>query len=196
MARSLSLALVLLLAVTALTGCTQTKHVSTSTDQSDSFAALNRNLEGRNVNLGLTDERIMPSTALLIRSDSTWMLDHVTGSVHRAATHEIDYVALRRPGRGAVQGAVFGAAAGAVVGLVSGFALSSSYRDSATAQESQAYFVSIPATFGAILGLGTGTLLGLRRGSWDRYEYPRIDMTYGAESAAPAESVNTAQRNR
>ena len=181
----------LLLFAVLLTGCTHTQKVQDEPAAEVSFDELHQTLEGRRVNIKLNDQRTISSTALRIRPDSTWSIDMLSGRVRRASTNEIQSISWKRPGRGAMEGALLGGAVGALAGLAAGLALRSE-RDADRARTSVGQYVGVVTGFGFIVGLGSGTLIGVRKGSHDRYVYPQL---YRVESeAAPAEPV-TADRN-
>ncbi|MFB3132731.1 MAG: hypothetical protein ACE10K_09465, partial [Rhodothermales bacterium] len=162
------LPLSLLVFAVLLTGCTQTKQVTYEPDSSISFEELNETLEGRNIDIRLNDQRSIASTALRIEPDTTWSIDLLSGQVRAAATVDIYYVSRRRPGRGVWQGAALGAVGGALAGLAAGLALTS-IRDADRAQTSVAEYVGVVTGFGLILGVGSGAIIGVKRGSHDRY---------------------------
>ena len=58
------LPLSLLVFAVLLTGCTQTQQVTYEPDSNISFGELNETLEGRNVDIRLSDQRMIASTAL------------------------------------------------------------------------------------------------------------------------------------
>ncbi|MFQ5570079.1 MAG: hypothetical protein ACE5G0_10425 [Rhodothermales bacterium] len=161
------------LLVLLFTGCTHTRHINSDAGSGISFDELHQTLEGRQVDIALNDERTMESTALRIRPDSTWSVDLLTGNIRGAATSDIRAITRQRPGRGALHGAAFGAVGGAIVGIAAGLALTS-VRDEDTARESTAYYVSVITGFGVVLGIGSGTLIGMKKGSRDRYVYPDV----------------------
>ena len=77
-------------------------------------------------------------------------------------------------------------AGGALIGLAAGLALTS-VRDSDRAATGIGQYVGVITGFGIIMGVGSGTLIGIKRGSHDRYVYPQL---YQAEAdAASEESV-------
>ncbi len=166
------LPLSLLVFAVLLTGCTQTKQVTYEPDSSVSFEELNETLEGRNIDIRLNDQRSIASTALRIEPDTTWSIDLLSGQVRAAATSDINFVSRRRPGRGAWHGAVLGAAGGALAGLAAGLALTS-IRDADRAQTSIAEYVGVVTGFGLIVGVGSGAIIGVKKGSHDRYVYPQ-----------------------
>lgn len=166
----------LLLLVAFATGCVQTRHVSPDVDNAYSFEKVNTEVEGRRVDVKLTSEHTMASTALRVTPDSTWWLYHDTGDVYHASTLDIMYVSRKRPDRGALQGALIGGLGGALVGLAAGLALQPLQEEDSPV--SPAHYVSVIIGGGALLGIGTGTLIGAQKGSWDRYVYPRISEDY------------------
>ncbi len=174
------LPLSLLVFAVLLTGCTQTKQVTYEPDSSISFEELNETLEGRNIDIRLNDQRSIASTALRIEPDTTWSIDLLSGQVRAAATSDINFVSRRRPGRGAWQGAVLGAAGGALAGLAAGLALTS-IRDADRAQTSIAEYVGVVTGFGLIVGVGSGAIIGVKKGSHDRYVYPQLPQEAQAD---------------
>lgn len=182
----------LLVVAVLLTGCTQTRQVATEADSTISFGELNETLEGRSVDIRLNDQRTISSTALRIQPDTTWAIDQLSGRVRGAATDDINYIARRRTGRGAWQGAVLGAAGGALVGLAVGLAMSSTNRDADRAQTGVGQYVGVVTGFGVILGLGSGAVIGMKKGSYDRYVYPQLPMNVQVE---PLQGQPTAERN-
>ncbi len=174
------LPLSLLVFAVLLTGCTQTKQVTYEPDSSISFEELNETLEGRNIDIRLNDQRSIASTALRIEPDTTWAIDLLSGQVRAAATSDINFVSRRRPGRGAWHGAVLGAAGGALAGLAVGLALTS-IRDADRAQTSIAEYVGVVTGFGLIVGVGSGAIIGVKKGSHDRYVYPQFPQEAQAD---------------
>ena len=65
-----------------------------------SFGELNETLEGRNVDIRLSDQRMIASRALRIEPDTTWAIDLLSGQVRGAATTDIDFISRKRTGRG------------------------------------------------------------------------------------------------
>ena len=186
----------LLLFAVLLTGCTHTQQVQNQTASDVSFAELHQTLEGRRVNIKLNDTRTISSTALRIRPDTTWAIDMLSGRVRQTSTNEIHSISWKRPGRGALEGALLGGAGGALLGLAVGLALTSS-RDSEAAQTSVGQYVGVVTGFGILVGAGSGTLIGVRRGSHDRYVYPqlyRADSDPAAEESVAAGSIQHQQR--
>ncbi len=167
------LPLSLLVFAVLLTGCTQTQQVAYEPDSNISFGELNETLEGRNVDIRLRDQRMIASTALRIQPDTTWAIDLLSGQVRGAATTDIDFISRKRTGRGTWQGALLGAAGGALVGLVAGLVLNSS-RDAERARTGIGQYIGVITGFGVILGMGSGTFIGMKKGSHDRYVYPQI----------------------
>ena len=186
------LPLSLLVFAVLLTGCTQTRQVAYEPDSNITFDELHEALEGRRVDIRLNDERMIASTALRIRPDTTWAIDLLSGQVRGAATRDISFVSRKRPGRGALHGAVLGAAGGALVGLAAGLALTS-VRDEDTARTSVAQYVGVVTGFGVILGIGSGTFIGMKRGSQDRYIYPQLPQEAQADPV-PGQAIT--ERNR
>ena len=174
------LPLCLLVFAVLLTGCTQTKQVTYEPDSNISFEELNETLEGRNIDIRLNDQRSIASTALRIEPDTTWSIDLLSGQVRAAATVDIYYVSRRRPGRGVWQGAALGAVGGALAGLAAGLALTS-IRDADRAQTSVAEYVGVVTGFGLIVGVGSGAIIGVKRGSHDRYVYPQLPQQAQAD---------------
>ena len=174
------LPLSLLMFAVLLTGCTQTMQVTYQSGASISFDELNETLEGRNINLRLHDQRSMASTALRIEPDTTWTIDLLSGQVRGIATSDINFVSRRRTGRGAWHGAVLGAAGGALAGLAVGLALTS-IRDADRAQTSIAEYVGVITGFGLIVGVGSGAIIGVKKGSHDRYVYPQFPQEAQAD---------------
>ncbi len=174
------LPLCLLVFAVLLTGCTQTKQVTYEPDSSISFEELNETLEGRNIDIRLNDQRSIASTALRIEPDTTWSIDLLSGQVRAAATVDIYYVSRRRPGRGVWQGAALGAVGGALAGLAAGLALTS-IRDADRAQTGIAEYVGVITGFGLIVGIGSGAIIGVKKGSHDRYVYPRLPQETQAD---------------
>ncbi len=173
----------LLLFAFYLTGCTHSQQVQ---EEAISFDKLHQTLEGRRVDIKLNDKRTISSTALRIRPDTTWAIDMLSGRVRSAASNDIHSISWKRPGRGAKEGALLGAAGGAILGLAAGLALTS-VRDSDNAKTSVEQYVGVITGFGVMIGIGSGTLIGVKRGSHDRYVYPQL---YRAESEmAPQEQV-------
>ena len=146
-----TLSLSLLVFAVLVTGCTQTQQVAYEPNSNISFGELNETLEGRNVDIQLSDQRMIASRALRIQPDTTWAIDLLSGQVRGAATTDIDYILRKRTGRGAWQGAMLGAAGGALVGLVAGLALNSS-RNTERAQTSTGQYIGVVTGFGVILG--------------------------------------------
>lgn len=187
----------LLLAILLLTGCSQTRTLGAPDRPDLSFDQVQQTLEGRTVDLRLSDQRSITSTALLIRQDTVWTIDQLTGQVRMAPAREIASIGVNRPGRAVAHGAVLGAAAGSLLGLATGFGLTS-IRDEDQATTSLAYFVAVPTAFFAVLGIGTGSVLGARRGSVDRYVYPSYRLAEEPVSPAgplPARSEIATRRN-
>lgn len=182
----------LLLTLLLLAGCTHTRHVGDDETADTSFDQLHQVLEGRTVDLHLRDERTMASTALFIDRDTTYTLDLLNGRIREASNQEIRGLTHTRSGKGAVEGAVLGGAGGMLVGLAAGFALTA-VRDADVARTSMGYYVAVPTTFFTLVGIGTGTVLGARKGSRDHYVYPEFDrfMTDSKTTMAPA----TAERD-
>ena len=174
------LPLSLLVFAVLLTGCTQTKQVTYEPDSSISFEELNETLEGRNIDIRLNDQRSIASTALHIDPDTTWAIDLLSGQIRAAATSDINFVSRRRPGRGAWHGAALGAVGGALAGLAAGLALTS-IRDADQAKTSAAEYVGVITGFGLILGVGSGALIGIKKGSHDRYVYPQFPQQAQAD---------------
>ncbi len=174
-----------------LTGCTQTQQVAYESDSNISFGELNETLEGRNVDIRLSDQRMIASMALRIEPDTTWAIDLLSGQVRGAATTDIDFISRKRPGRGAWQGAMLGAAGGALVGLAAGLALNAA-RDDERARTGIGQYVGVITGFGVILGVGSGTLIGMKKGSHDRYVYPELPMNAQAE---PLQGQTTAEQH-
>ena len=174
-----------------LTGCTHTQQVQHETVSDVSFDKLHQTLEGRRVNIKLNNARTISSTALRIRPDTTWAIDMLSGRVRRTSSREIHSISWKRPGRGALEGALLGGAGGALLGLAAGLALTSS-RDEDVAKTSIGQYVGVVTGFGILIGAGSGTLIGARRGSHDRYVYPQL---YQAESEPATEDAVTAGRN-
>ena len=170
----------LLVVAVLLTGCMQTKQLSYEPNSNISFDELNETLEGRNVNIRLSDQRMIASTALRIQPDTTWAIDLLSGQVRGAATTDIDFISRKRTGRGAWQGAMLGAAGGALVGLAAGLALNSS-RDAERARTGIGQYIGVITGFGVILGVGSGAFIGMKKGSHDRYVYPQLPMEAQAE---------------
>ena len=170
----------LLLFAFYLTGCTHTQQVH---EETASFDELHQTLEGRRVDIKLNDKRTISSTALRIRPDTTWAIDMLSGRVRSASTPEIHSISWKRPGRGAKEGALLGAAGGALIGLTAGLLLTS-VRDSDRAKTSVEQYVGVITGFGVMVGIGSGTVIGLQRGSHDRYVYPQM---YRAESGVPVQ---------
>lgn len=166
-------ALGLLGLVILASGCTHTQHVSEEPPADIDFHALNDVLEGRRVEIQRRDQRTIPSTALLIKPDTTWAIDLLSGRVQGMATHEVEAVTWRRPGRGVLEGAVWGSAVGAVVGFGAGLALTS-VRDAEKAQTSIEAYVAMISGFGVLLGAGSGMFIGMSRGRRDQYVYPQV----------------------
>ncbi len=187
----------LLLAAALLAGCTHTREVGNGDLADYSFAQVNEALEGRRVDILLQDERTMASTALLIRPDTTWFIDLLNGRLRGNATQDISSLTRTLPGQGALEGAALGAGGGALVGLGVGFFLTT-YRDKDEAQTSLAQYVSVPTVFFTILGIGTGALLGIRKGSRVRYVYPQMPYEASADDAlrAPTAAGQPKQGNR
>ena len=75
------LPLSLLVFAVLLTGCTQTQQVAYEPNSNISFGELNETLEGRNVDIRLSDQRMIASTALRIQPDTTWAIDLLSGQV-------------------------------------------------------------------------------------------------------------------
>lgn len=178
-------------------GCTQTRHIGTSANDDVTFDELHKTLEGRHVELQLRDQRMIPSRALVIRADSIWAIDELTGNVRGAATYDVAGINYNKPGRGAWHGAVLGAAAGSLVGLATGLGLTT-FRDEDQATTSVAYYVSVPTAFWTIVGFGSGMLLGVRKGSRDHYVYPDIRLNVQAEPSMipmPSEPMTMKQPN-
>jgi len=174
------LPLSLLVFAVLLTGCTQTKQVTYEPDSNISFEELNETLEGRNIDIRLNDQRSIASTALHIEPDTTWAIDLLSGQIRAAATSDINFVSRRRPGRGAWHGAALGAVGGALAGLAAGLALTS-IRDADQAKTSAAEYVGVITGFGLILGVGSGALIGIKKGSHDRYVYPQFPQQAQAD---------------
>lgn len=180
----------LLVFAVLLMGCTQTQQVVYEPNSNISFGELNETLEGRTVDIRLSDQRMIASTALRIQPDTTWAIDLLSGQVRGAATTEIEFISRRRTGRGVWQGAALGAAGGALVGLAAGLVLTS-VRDADTAQTGVGQYVGVVTGFGVILGIGGGTLIGMKRGSHDRYVYPQLPMEAQAD---PVQGQTTAEQ--
>lgn len=183
----------LLVIAVVLMGCTHTQQVAYEPDASLSFDELNETLEGRNVDIRLNDERLIASTALRIDPDTTWAIDLLSGQVRGAATEDIDFISWKRPDRGAWHGAVLGATGGALIGLAAGLALTS-VRDADRAQTGIAQYVGAITGFGVILGVGSGALIGMKKGSHERYVYPELPM--GARAIPTQEQTTAEQRPR
>ena len=181
----------LLLFAVLLTGCIHTQKVQDNASDTVSFEELHQTLEGRRVDITLNDQRTISSTALRIRPDTTWAIDMLSGRVRPASNNDIHSISWRRPGRGAKEGALLGAVGGALIGLAAGVALTS-VRDSETAKTSMGQYVGTITGFGFLVGVGSGTLIGARRGSHDRYVYPEI---YRADADVSAEE-SVASGNR
>jgi hypothetical protein len=186
LAGGLSLALVL------LSGCTHARQVSYDPGSPQSFEAVHQTLAGRRVDIRLHDQRTIASTALRIGPDSTWALDLLSGRVRGAATGEIHSISWKRPGRGVMEGAMLGAVGGTLVGLAAGLALRST-RDAERARTGVAQYVGVITGFGLLVGLGSGTLIGLRHGSYERYVYPPPSLGM-ADSPSPSLSTPAAPR--
>ncbi len=170
----------LLVFAVLLTGCTQTQQVAYEPNSNISFGELNETLEGRNVDIRLSDQRMIAARALRIQPDTTWAIDLLSGQVRGAATTDIDFISRKRPGRGAWQGAMLGAVGGALVGLAAGLVLNAS-RDDERARTGTGQYVGAVTGFGVILGVGSGTFIGMKKGSYDRYVYPQLPMNAQAE---------------
>jgi len=180
--------ILLLLVTTMLTGCTHTREMSPDAVSTYSFEHVNETLEGRSVDVELTDERIIASKALRIQPDTTWTIDMLNGKLRHDPAQNISSIIWNRPGRGALEGAAFGALGGAVLGLATGFALAAG-REEEGARTSKAYYIAVPASFVTIIGIGAGTVLGVQKGSRDRYVYPQPPL--GMSAAAESSSTTT-----
>lgn len=159
--------------VLVMTGCTQTREISQeeiARDGEYSFSEVHQTLEGKEVEIELTDGRSMPSVALRIVPDSTAWVDLMTDRVRTAQTQELLAIRYKREDRGAVQGALFGAGVGVLVGTAAGALLLDKQKEDALLSE--AGFVSRFAAGGIIIGSGVGVGWGMSRGSYDRYVYP------------------------
>ncbi len=176
--------LLVLAGILFLTGCTHTRQLGTHQEAEATFDQANLSLEGRRVDIKLRDGRTMASTALRIGPDTTWSIDLLNRKLREAPSGEISDITYTRYGRGAVEGAMLGAAGGALVGLAAGLALTS-IRDQDEARTSLGYYVAVPAVFFTILGIGTGTMYGINKGSRDRYVYPDLGE-YTASSVLPS----------
>ena len=163
----------LLLFAVLLTGCTHTQHVQDDTSEAVSFAELHQTLEGRHVDIRLSDAQTISSKALRIRPDTTWAVDMHSGRIRTTLNSDIHSISWRRPGRGAKEGALLGGLGGAIIGLAAGVALTS-IRDEEVARTSLGHYVGTVTGIGVLLGVGSGTLIGLKRGSQDRYVYPQM----------------------
>jgi len=180
----------LLVVLLLSTGCTHTLQVAYESASPHSFEAVHETLEGHRVDIHLNDQRTIASTALHIDADSTWALDLLSGRVRGAATDEIQSISWKRPGRGAAEGAVLGAVGGTLVGLAAGMAMKSS-RDPERARTGVAQYVAAVTGFGLIVGLGSGTFIGLKHGSYDRYVYPEPSL--GVAGPPPSLPLSAAQ---
>src|SRR5690606_40655635 len=78
--------------VLVMSGCTQTREISQeeiARDGAYSFSEVHQTLEGKEVEIELTDGRSMPSVALRIVPDSTAWVDLMTDRVRTAQTQEL-----------------------------------------------------------------------------------------------------------
>ena len=75
---------------------------------------------------------------------------------------------------------MLGAAGGALAGLAVGLALTS-IRDADRAQTSIAEYVGVVTGFGLIVGVGSGAIIGVKKGSHDRYVYPQLPQQAQAD---------------
>lgn len=187
--------ILLLLVATMLTGCTHTREMSPDAVSAYSFEHVNETLEGRSIEVELTDERIIASKALRIRPDTTWTIDMLNGKLRQDSAQNISSIIWNRPGRGALEGAAIGALGGAVLGLATGFALATG-READGARTSKAYYIAVPATFVTIIGIGTGTVLGVQKGSRDRYVYPQPPLGLSAAAETPSNATYSSSQQR
>lgn len=187
--------ILLLLVATMLTGCTHTREMSPDAVSTYSFEHVNETLEGRSVEVELTDERVIASKALRIQPDTTWTLDMLNGKLRQDPAQNISSIIWNRPGRGALEGAAIGALGGAVLGLATGFALASG-RESEGARTSKAYYIAVPATFVTIIGIGTGTVLGVQKGSRDRYVYPQPPLNLAGSTESSSKATYSSSQRR
>ena len=164
----------LVLTALVLTGCTQTHQITYQEAPAEAvtFEEAHQTLEGRHVEIELSDGRAMPSQVLIVEEDSTAWLDLMTERVRSADTPQIEVIRHNQPSRAIKQGSLFGAAAGSLLGLATGFGMLGKQKDDALLSEGG--FVTRFVVGGTFLGIGGGALIGLQRGSADAYVYPDV----------------------
>ena len=140
----------LVLALLALAGCTSTRLADLSSPATR--AEVNGRAERGHPVLYVAGQRGRQVRALHVAPDVTTWTDKKTGEAHSAPTSEVEAVAFRRDGWGALQGVGIGIATGAAVGAIVG------------ATDGEGWFTYSPA-LGALLCATAGAEIGLLAGA-------------------------------
>lgn len=149
----------LLIALALLTGCTTSRVADLSS--TSTRTEVNARAERGHPVLHLSGERGRQVRALHVAPDVTTWVDKKTGESRSAPTTDVEAIAFRRDGLGALQGVGIGVAVGALFGTMMG------------AIDGEGLFTYSPlqgAAMGAAAGAGIGVIVGAIRSNRFVYE--------------------------
>ena len=149
----------LLAMLAALAGCTHTRPADLAS--AETRAEINARAERGHPVLHLVGRRGRQVRALRLEADTTTWIDKKTGELRAAPTADVEAVAFRRDGYGALEGLGVGVAVGAALGAYIGATDGDGFFDFTTA--------AAAAIYGAA-GLEVGALAGAIRSDRVVYE--------------------------